>query len=87
MKMKNKHTSSGFVGKYESVFDHGITPMELREITGFSDRVSYLENIITSEFSGCADIRDLYSLRDNIELAVYYGALSLKAPRFIDRVI
>ena len=86
METKNKKLTSGFVGRYESVFDHGITPMEFSEVIGFFDRDSYLENVITSEFSGCEDICDLYSLRDNIELAVYYGSLSLKAPRFIDRV-
>ena len=86
MKNKNNKQTSKFVGKFESIFDHDVTPMEFREITGFPDRNSYFENIITSEFSGCLDISSLYSLRENIELASYYGALSLKAPRFIDRV-
>lgn len=86
MTTENKPASSGFVGKYESVFDHGVTPMEFREVTGFSDRDAYLESIVISEFSGYMDIRDLYSLRDNIEEAVRYGALSLDAPLFIDHV-
>ncbi len=82
--MKNEN---GFVWKYESVLDHGITPEEFEFVTGFkwAKRMEYLESIVMSEYDGCLDIGDFYAFcRKNHEKASYYGKLSRMAPMYID---
>lgn len=73
-----------FVGKYESIFDHNVTPEEFKYLTGCTNRDEYLRAIVFSKYSGCQDIYRLYALRKNYEEAKRYSTLAKKAPFFHD---
>lgn len=85
--MKNEN---GFVWKYESVLDHGITPEEFKKLTGFdwTERFEYLQSIVTSPYAGCLDIAILYGGRYgkpyNEIFIEKYATLAAKAPMEID---
>lgn len=76
-----------FVGKYESIFDHDVTPEEFKQITGFTNRDEYLRSIVFSKYAGCPDIFHLYALRGNNEEAKRYSALAEKAPFLYDECL
>lgn len=87
-----------WIGEFESVLDHDITPEDFEKLTSFkwSERFDYLHYIVTSEFAGCYDIAELYSNFPNINgekpfshernesLAAKYAELAKKAPQFMD---
>lgn len=86
-----KEEKKEFVWKYESVLDHGITPEEFEELTGFkwSERMDYLESVVTGEYSGCSDIIDLYNgffpnRPKDERLCKKYAELADKAIKYVD---
>ena len=76
-----------YFGKYESIFDHDVTPEEFRYLTGFADRDEYLRAKITSKYAGYSAIARLYCLRGNPTESKRFSALAEKVPFVFDECL
>ena len=84
MKSEVKKQKGRYFGKYESIFDHDVTPEEFRYLTGFADRDEYLRTKITSKYAGYSAIARLYMFRRNMTECNRYDALAEKVPFVFD---